>query len=194
MGKIIIGFCGYAGVGKDTAANAIGEYCERQLGKPGRFAFADPMRDMLLALGVPAEYMVDRNLKEQPIPGLGRSYRQLAQTLGTEWGRVCHGEDFWVRALAARVDKFDGDVVLIPDVRFPNEAKWIRSQGGYLARITRPAWAAVNPHESERHVAEMSAEFEMLNTGSKEDLEEAAVGVLQQVVRARVMARNKRQK
>lgn len=162
----IIGICGYAGSGKDTLADMI----MKRLPGSRRASFADPMRAMLSALGVPDLWMVDRELKEKSIPGLGRSYRQLAQTLGTEWGRVCHGEDFWVRALANRLEREGGKYALIPDVRFPNEAQWVLDSGGKMIRVVRPNAQPVNPHESEQYVPTLPVNFEVYNTGTLADL------------------------
>lgn len=184
MKKLIIGFCGLAGSGKDTAANAIVNYAN-SIGGAAKLAFADPMRDMLLALGVPRKYIEERAYKEVPIPGLGRSYRQLAQTLGTEWGRVCHGEDFWVKALAMRVGACTKDIVVIPDVRFPNEAAWI-SKDGFLVRINRPGVEPVNPHESERYVSDLPTWTSIMNDRSEQDLEEEALAVLRFCIAARI--------
>jgi hypothetical protein len=93
--------------------------------------------------------------------------RYALQTMGTEWGRNCHG-DTWVR-YAMRVAKriLDPGVnhpnwvwytpqtgaqpsgnttwvkpqgVVIPDVRFLNEMAAIRSGGGKLLRIKRPGF------------------------------------------------------
>jgi hypothetical protein len=188
MKRIIIGFCGYAGAGKDTAAAAI-KRAANVSGVAQRFSFADPMRAMLAALGVSHEHMTDRALKEQPVPGLGRSYRQLAQTLGTEWGRVCHGEDFWVKALAARIDRSPCDLALIPDVRFPNEAAWLKSIGGVLIRVNRPGVIPVHPHESERHVTEFQPYAELYNAESQARLEYDAVELFRNIIQVRVLDR-----
>ena len=164
MCKRIIGICGFAGAGKDTVADII--LMTDPTGQ--KFSFADPMRAMIRALGVPEEYMTDRDLKESPVPGLGRSYRQLAQTLGTEWGRNLHGANFWVHALQMRIeaDALSG-LCVIPDVRFPNEADWIHDIGGHLLRVNRPDNPfAVNPHESEQRVNGLDADRDIWNDGS----------------------------
>jgi len=191
--KIIVGFAGYAGAGKDTLANAIERYAARFVNSnTAKIAFADPMRDMLLALGVPREYMVERALKEVLIPGFGRSYRQLAQTLGTEWGRVCHGEDFWVNAAANRVDKSGAELVLMTDVRFPNEADYLRRRGGYLVRVNRAAAVPVNPHESETHVPNFKPFLDVFNDGSLDQLDGIASSVFRDILDVRTRSKNGR--
>lgn len=50
------------------------------------------------------EIAEDRVKKEQPIPQLGgKSFRRLAQTLGTEWGRNCVGDSIWCDIVLDRV-------------------------------------------------------------------------------------------
>lgn len=133
---MLIGICGRARSGKDTAA----EYLMRNH-QFSRHRLADPIKAMLKAgLGIPLEIWEDNELKERQLPSLGRSPRYLAQTLGTEWGReLVHGE-LWL-LIAAQVwsdaKKRDGRLV-VPDVRFINEAEWVRSEGGRVFQIVRP--------------------------------------------------------
>jgi hypothetical protein len=191
MRQLIIGLSGPAGAGKDTAADAIVDYAKR-IGTGRKLSFADPMRAMLEALGVPPHYMTDRSLKERPVPALGRSYRQLAQTLGTEWGRGQHGDDFWVKALALRAEAAKEDILVIPDVRFPNEARWIETQGGFLVHVSRPGVAPIEAHASETSMAGVPIWQELHNEGSIPEFQHLAVGVLCDAIRARVKAKNVR--
>lgn len=170
---IVVGLTGAAGSGKDTAAEFMvdllrkGHRCNAV-----RWAFADALRQMLLPI-VPPLYMHDRRLKEQPVPGLGVSYRMLAQTLGTEWGRNLIAQDLWVRIMDNRLARLvemtqhsPPIVVVVSDVRFPNELRWIRERGGHLVRITRPDAAEVRAHESELHTAEFATDQRISNDSS----------------------------
>lgn len=144
----IIGLTGAAGSGKDT----VREILERHHGFAG-LAFADPIRDMLRELlrsvGASPTWMTDRALKESAIPELGASYRELAQTLGTEWGRAV-SPDLWMRIVAAQVARrSDATRWVISDVRFANEAAWVKSQGGVVWRVQRDGVASVRAHKSE---------------------------------------------
>lgn len=166
----IIGLTGLAGTGKDTVRRML----EEDHGFDG-LAFADPIRQMIGELlssnGFDSSWMTERELKEQPIPGLGVSYRELAQRLG-DWGRAMD-TDFWVKIAANFVGELQhrGDAhIVISDVRFVNEAKWIREAGGEIWRIERPGAAPVRDHESERQVAAIQASRVVDNSGTVEDL------------------------
>lgn len=153
----IIGITGLAGSGKDTARSVL----QNHFGVTG-MAFADPMRAMLGQLldhcGIGAEWMTQRELKEMPMPGLGVSYRHAAQALGTEWGRaLTPSGDIWLKAAAASMAevmniKGPDAVFCISDVRFENEARWVREQGGVVWRIDRPGVAPVRQHASENGI------------------------------------------
>jgi hypothetical protein len=168
---LLIGLTGYAGSGKDT----VREILEHKHDLDG-LAFADPIRDMLTALfescGVKTDWMVERHLKEEVIPEIGASYRQMAQQLGTEWGRNIH-PDFWLKIAAAKITMYthyESPGVVISDVRFPNEAQWIRAQGGHLWHILRPGIDPVRAHASEALIKDLPYDYVIDNRGSIDDL------------------------
>lgn len=181
---LLIGLTGPAGSGKDTAA----DHLETQH-HFARWAFAEPMRTMLEALlvecGLDYAHLFEPALKERPIPGLGFSYRQLAQTLGTEWARTQLAEDFWLRCAGlctglASADPAEQqpihDRIVFTDVRFPNEAAWLRDRGGVIVRVERPGVAPVRAHVSEQHAIEPN--FIVWNSGGLEQLQQQLDSVL----------------
>jgi hypothetical protein len=158
---LILGLCGLAGTGKDTAAAYL---CAAHGFE--RYAFAEPMRDMLEALFEPAgldhAYIHEPQLKDQPVPGLGLgqgiSYRQLAQTLGTEWARQQLHPDFWLRIAELRLGLPSAPVhdrIVITDVRLPSEAEWVNGYGGAVVTLERPAAAPVRPHVTEQQAEQI---------------------------------------
>jgi len=170
----IIGLTGPAGSGKDTVRQMLEQnhHCTG-------LAFADPMRAMLAPLldlcGVGNEWMAQRELKELPIPGLGQSYRVLAQRLGTEWGRSID-PDFWVKVAAASMAevmniKGPDTVFVISDVRFDNEAQWVKDHGGVIWHIHRPASQAVAAHQSENGIRPELVDANILNNNTLSDLD-----------------------
>lgn len=151
----LIGITGRARAGKDTIASHLVE-------RHGytRMAFADPIRDMLAVLGVDGDHM--NTYKEEIIPHLGISYRHLAQTLGTEWGRQLHGTDFWVNVLDRRKVTLHPHAqrIVISDVRYNNEARYIRQCGGTIWHVERPD----NPVGLADHAREHPSETGVDNT------------------------------
>lgn len=182
----IIAFSGLAGAGKSTCANF---FLERGFIK---IAFADPLRDMLKAGGMSVYYTFPEN-KNKPIPEFcGRTYRELMQTLGTEWGREEVGWDVWARLWEARVvdavnKAASGDIsdvkgVVCDDLRFSNEVQAVERLHGYTAHVTRSDikpkprknwW--LTPWRGRYHISERlsyTPTFEVLNKfGAYDELE-----------------------
>lgn len=80
-----------------------------------------------------------------------RFSRAMLQHYGTEYRRASD-PDYWVKRFAEELVYRSPDVALVTDVRFPNEADFIKAQGGVLVKVTRttPPDVAVPEHESER--------------------------------------------
>lgn len=151
---VIIGLVGYAGAGKDTAADALPEF--------ERVAFADPLRTAagaLFALDTP----MPPERKTEPGP-TGVSYRRGLQVLGTDVVRdqfsalfpelKWPSDEHWINLLKTRLDPAKDYIVT--DVRFPNEAEAIKKWGGMIVGIHRHAADSDDPHPSETGVAEIT--------------------------------------
>lgn len=128
----LIGLTGLAGCGKSTVADALAERGWTVV------SLADPMKDALAEwfgwshdrLYGPSEA---RNAPDPRWGGL--TARRALQHLGTEFGRAMH-PDVWIRYALSRAARHDR--VVIPDVRFENEAAAVRAVGGRVVRIVRP--------------------------------------------------------
>lgn len=162
---LLVGLIGRAGAGKSTVASMLCDsYAFTEL------ALADPIVNMIGSLlanaGIDGAWMTERALKELPTP-LGVSYREMAQSLGTEWGRNLR-PGFWLRVLAQRLAglELQGENIVVSDVRFPDEADFITARGGVLVRVLREQTGPVRDHVSESHVGSLPAAYELLNYGS----------------------------
>lgn len=144
----IIAFAGPAGSGKDTCGNYLIEnYGFRRL------SFAKPLKMALEAMDFPEPATQEE--KERIIPELGVSWRHMAQTLGTEWGRNMVHSDLWV-ILAERRVRQEGGAFVITDCRFENEATLTRKTNGVVAHIQGRSYAmpkATAGHLSEAGIA-----------------------------------------
>lgn len=161
----IIGLAGPARSGKDTVASfiiaAVGGY---------RYAFADPIRQMLVPLGIDMNDPYWQERKEKIIPALNASPRKLMQTLGTEWGRQLIDPNIWLTLASQRL-LTRGAGMVIPDVRFENEAEWVRNKGGRIIHVVRANPAQVETHVSENGVAKDPLDAILFNSGTLEELQ-----------------------
>lgn len=91
--------------------------------------FKDALNLMLIVLmasfGIPSSE-IDRYIridKSEIIPEIGCSYRRLATTLGTQWGRNTINQNLWVKAASVRIRQLlaEGKSVVIDDLRFISE-------------------------------------------------------------------------
>lgn len=202
---MIIGFTGFAQVGKDTAANFLVERGFK------RIAFADILRQSLYNLNpyVVLEERFDyvdgvmrkpelvrvRNLVDKmgwdSVKVVYPEIRELLQRMGTEVGRDLYGENFWVnmamKGIRTHYSEDDsggwgvlevvGDYV-ITDVRFPNEEQAVHKRNGRIFRIERPGTDAVNSHISDTGIASLAVDGVIENTG---DLDQYRAAVLEAV-------------
>lgn len=120
--------------------------------------FAGPLKAMTRTLlselgedGMTIERRVEGDLKEEPIPALQATCRQVMQKLGTEFGRHQLHENVWADVTRSRATHFllAGKSVVIDDMRYLNELEAVRWAGGCPIRITRPGATVTSDHSSE---------------------------------------------
>ena len=154
----LIGIAGQARSGKDTAAR----YLLNKLGGDWYSAsFADPMKEMLNTIGVDT----GDSFKDLPVNQYGVSTRHMLQTLGTEWGRNLIDEDFWIDVFA-NMNAYQ--CVIVPDVRFENEAELVRKHGFLIHMEGRGG--IEGSHISERKIEFDEKDIYVDNRGSLSEL------------------------
>jgi hypothetical protein len=172
---MIIGLSGYAQSGKDTVANILVE-------KHGyrRIAFADPIRKLLYEMDPLVSKGYGEGVINYRIQDLVDSYgwdkvkvdfpevRRLLQELGVG-ARKLFGDTFWINE--ALYDVASDDKVVVSDVRFENEARWIQDFKGQIWRVKRMGTNAVNEHVSESDLDGYPVDQIFVNNGTIEDLD-----------------------
>ena len=145
---MIIGLIGFAGSGKGTIADIL-------VSKKGytKLAFADAVKDATAAIfgwprslleGDTAESREWREQKDEwwsEKTGKHITPRNMLQLMGTEIGRDMIHPDVWIYAMERRMQLYPN--VVIADVRFPNEMRFIQEKGGFIVRVKRgddPEW------------------------------------------------------
>jgi hypothetical protein len=190
MSHLLIGLHGLARTGKDTVARCLAAHYALL-----SYAFAEPLKHALAHMFSLTEAQVEGAIKEQNIEWLGKSPRQLMQLLGTEWGRHLVHPDLWLLLAQQNIsnhlsiDQTRYNGVVVRDVRFENEATWLRKQGGSVVHILRPDAPSVASHSSESGLIIHDNDFVLRNEGSLDDLY-AQVAQLMLIVRARQRLRN----
>jgi hypothetical protein len=171
-----VGLTGPKGVGKTSLANLAKLYHGYTI-----LSFAGILKDMLELMGVPERYTRGDH-KDRVVPGLNVTSRYMQQTLGTDWGRNTIHKDIWIFAMSRKVDilmskfamsRHAGDKMLpfmiFDDVRYDNEATFIKAKGGTIIELERPDVQRDTTHESEHGVASEFIDFKITST----DVEEA---------------------
>jgi hypothetical protein len=147
---MIVGFIGFIGSGKDTAADYLVNFHEFR-----RDSFANTLKDAVSCVFGWDRTLLEgrtkeaREWREQVDPwwaerlGMPKlTPRWILQYWGTEVCREGFHDDMWIASLENKMRK-TSDNIVISDVRFPNEIKAIHSAGGLVVRIKRgdePEW------------------------------------------------------
>jgi hypothetical protein len=147
---MIIGFVGFIGSGKDTAADYLVNYHGFR-----RESFANTLKDAVAHVFGWDRTMLEgrtkqaREWREQVDPWWAERLnmpkltpRWILQYWGTEVCRKAFHDDIWIASLENKLRNSKDDVV-ISDVRFPNEIKAIHNLNGKVIRIKRgpdPEW------------------------------------------------------
>lgn len=165
---VLIGLHGRAGSGKDT----IGDYMKNSW-MFGKMSFAGPLKDASSRLwGVPRTVFETPGEKEQVNEYWKVSPRHMAQWLGTEVMRKQFDEDFFLKRAAFTLDNDSCPrCMVVTDVRYDNEARFIKERGGYIWRI-EGRHTAMDPvqgaHASEKGIDPSLVDATVDNSGAME--------------------------
>ena len=184
---LIVGLTGRAGAGKDTAADVL---CEAH--QFYRFAFADPVRaEIMRAFGVDIS-VFGTDTKERKIDALAinrctdpdfrlavgklgvspqapRSPREIMRWWGTEFRRAQNPRYWTVRAGDTLHDAMRRGFrrIVITDVRFRNEADFVRYHNGKVWEIKRATAETVPAnHQSESEIVHIEPDLIVDNNKS----------------------------
>jgi hypothetical protein len=147
---MIVGFVGFIGSGKDTAADYLVNFHGFR-----RDSFANTLKDAVACVFGWDRVLLEgrtkeaREWREQVDPWWAERLsmpnltpRLMLQLWGTEVCRNGFHDDIWIASLENKMRK-TGDNIVISDVRFPNEIKAIHNAGGKVIRVKRgpePEW------------------------------------------------------
>jgi len=188
---ILIGICGFQGVGKDTFANyLVSNY------NFIKYSFASATKDVLTVIFgwdralLEGDTIESRKFREIPdlwwsdklgIPNL--TPRKVLQMVGTELFRKNFNDQIWIFIVEKKILSNSNSNIIISDCRFPNEIDLIKKLGGKLIHIhrNRPEWfdkyksgidceEAVSLHLSDTAWIREQFDFELANCSKSKEL------------------------
>lgn len=201
---LVIGLCGEARAGKDTAA----VYLAHDLNGGGMenerltviiASLASPIKQMVRVIldMLPEDHDADRyvsvnamlngSAKEEPIAQLNdTSPREMLQTLGTNWGRDMVSPSLWLDVMRWKIKREThfGDcyakrsVFIIPDIRFDNEAELC----DVLYQVTRADKPEVAEHSSEAGISPHLITGTIDNSGDRLALSRAVSKLAKEII------------
>ena len=142
----IIGLGHYSRTGKDSLAN----YLIQDLRSSGLVAKKIPFawklkqicHDLYAWDGLREPEFYDttdgEKFRDIKLPTIGKTPVEIWVAMGTPAVRNNVYMDTWINFVLK--SDHQADVIVIPDVRFPNEIQAVRDAGGWLAKIVRPGY------------------------------------------------------
>lgn len=143
----IVGLHGPIGSGKSTLARILANTLTHHGLKVVQYSFATPIKTLMNALFGWDDRHSFGDLKEVIDPEWGVSPRQVYRLFGTDFGRRMIRDDIWLRQAYAK--SRGCDVLIIDDLRFPNEAEWVRANGLFVHVSRIGHEVAESGHESD---------------------------------------------
>ena len=165
----LIGLVGTKHSGKTTVANFIAE--RNRPYKTIIRGFADPLKEEVAkACDVTVDFLEEHK----------ENFRLILQGWGTDFKRKIIRDDYWIQQMIYFIAKkvpADVHTVVIPDVRYINEAKFVSEVGGVLIRIHRIT-GLTDTHSSETESEKIDCHYTINNNYSLEGLRESCKEVL----------------
>lgn len=180
---MLIGLNGKKQSGKDTVAQFMLDWAKTNDFNARRVAFADQLKvSAARALGFPEDdaLVFCNELKSSGVVSVKCleysfeiSGREFLQRYGTEAHRELFGDDFWIHQVISEDLDHSNELLIVTDVRFPNEADAIHCAGGDVIKMVREG-SEEDSHPSEQDLDDSYIDIEILNDSDLDSLRWAA--------------------
>jgi hypothetical protein len=155
----LIGISGKKYSGKDSVFNFIRQLYTPLL-KVERIGFADALKEEVAReFKVTLEYLEEHKA----------DFRLMLQA----WGngkRDIIDRNYWINKVVVELNYTHADIIVIPDVRYKNEADIINTLGGHLLRVNRMNGHTTDSHPSEIDLDDYKFQHVIQNDGTLDDL------------------------
>jgi hypothetical protein len=154
-----IGITGKIAAGKDTLADALVAHESQMFMK---YSLAQPMKDIAMnVFGFTKDQLYDHDLKETTDKFWDITPRNFLQIMGTDMFRDVFRDDVWLKLAEKHMKEHEDKHVVIADIRFVNEAEFIRDLGGVIIKIERPGQPEAEG--AVKHVSEQGIPDELID-------------------------------
>lgn len=145
----ILGISGKVGAGKSSVARMLANWSNGKAEVIGITSFAEPIKTICHdVLGLSFAQCWGTHQDKETMTPYGKSARRMMQDIGMLF-REKFGEDVFAKATIRQARRMPCLLVIIDDVRFPNEIAAIRRAGGKVIRLLRHEPTTGARHESE---------------------------------------------
>lgn len=174
----ILGITGKMFSGKDTVA----EFLHFAYRNSRITSFAHPMKQMMIDyFGFTHDDLYTVEGKKRYNDFWGMTNRDALQKIGTECFRNNFHTDTWLKTMEVNIINNPTKLIIIPDVRFPNEAELVHALDGSILKIVRDD-VARDPkqmvHASEAMVDQIPYDMLLVNNKDRASLFETALRLL----------------
>jgi hypothetical protein len=174
---LLIGISGKKQSGKDTLARMLYALMDN----PPIQHFADALKEEVACACGTSWQDIERNKA---------IFRPILQWWGTDFRRKFQDEDnYWIDQLDSMIKYLHENgghkVFLIPDVRFENEAKYVKDNNGILIRINREGLVSTDTHSSETALDNYPDFDIIISVSTLDQLKEKAKEILNELIKPR---------
>lgn len=183
----LIGISGYKRTGKDSVCSILLDLFKDNAIEAERRAFADALKEEVvdfLAYYFNDKYTWKQYYEMTTSDEHKEKFRPLWQWWGSEGRRWLDGENYWIDLF----DEFfyqetEASVGIVPDVRFVNEAEYIKNKGGVMIRVNRPHYNG-DSHISENNLNDYNNwDYVVVNDGDLEALKVSVENIYKDILK-----------
>jgi hypothetical protein len=170
---ILIGISGKKRSGKNTIADMLSSITSR---KVYQIALADALKnEVAQATGV-SRIFIDEHKTQ---------FRPILQWWGTDFRRHFVSDNYWILKLGKAIRDHQAspqDIIVVPDVRFKDEYKFIMDIGGTMIRVERDYVNGVtDSHQSEIDLDDVKFQHVITNNGTLDELRNETRNIMKKV-------------
>lgn len=165
---MIIGIGHQKQVGKDTAALAL-----QNLGIAQKISFADALYEIcwiLLPDFKEKRYYDEDGERKKELLSNEMTVREFLIHISQNLKSILKDDNIWTKIVAEKARNYRN--VVIPDVRYPEEIKWIHEEGGIVVKLVRPSQPESSDHADDALLNFDGWDHVIYNDGTIKDLEE----------------------